>query len=444
MSEPELNVDIPNEADWPIQSIDSLCSLISRGTAPVYVDHSEVLAIGQRCVASTGFAPDFARPHSHRAMRNVLRPESGDVLLNSTGTGTIGRSVVFNSPGTFIVDGHVTVMRPRAELADSRWLNSVLRTPALQRHLERFCFAGSTNQLELSRTPLRVSRLPTPHIDDQRAMGLVIDTLDTAIHETEAIIAKLKAVKQGLLHDLLTRGIDANGELRPPQAEAPHLYKKTDQGWIPLGWDVRPLSEYTSSEITYGIVQAGPHVPNGVPYIRTGDMSGDSLVRESMLCTSQRIASSYARSEVRTGDIVMAIRATVGKVLPVPSDLDGANLTQGTAKVSPNARTDGIFLLWAIRHSRSQQAIQLEIKGTTFAEITLGALRQVPIAAPVEINEQREIGKRLTAIDMQLQNERQYLAKAHAEKSGLMDDLLTGRVRVTPLLAEAAQQSGSA
>lgn len=444
MSEPELNVDIPNEADWPIQSIDSLCSLISRGTAPVYVDHSEVLAIGQRCVASTGFAPDFARPHSHRAMRNVLRPESGDVLLNSTGTGTIGRSVVFNSPGTFIVDGHVTVMRPRAELADSRWLNSVLRTPALQRHLERFCFAGSTNQLELSRTPLRVSRLPTPHIDDQRAMGQVIDTLDTAIHETEAIIAKLKAVKQGLLHDLLARGIDANGELRPPQAEAPHLYKKTDQGWIPLGWDVRPLSEYTSSEITYGIVQAGPHVPNGVPYIRTGDMSGDSLVRESMLCTSQRIASSYARSEVRTGDIVMAIRATVGKVLPVPSDLDGANLTQGTAKVSPNARTDGIFLLWAIRHSRSQQAIQLEIKGTTFAEITLGALRQVPIAAPVEINEQREIGKRLTAIDMQLQSERQYLAKAHAEKSGLMDDLLTGRVRVTPLLAKAAQQSGSA
>jgi hypothetical protein len=61
----------------------------------------------------------------------------------------------------------------------------------------------------------------------------VLDTLDTAIHETEAIIAKLKAVKQGLLHDLLTRGIAANGELRPPQAEAPHLYKASPLGWIP-------------------------------------------------------------------------------------------------------------------------------------------------------------------------------------------------------------------
>lgn len=273
-----------------------------------------------------------------------------------------------------------------------------------------------------------------PAPEEQLLLAKILDHLDTAIHETEAIIAKLKAVKQGLLHDLLTRGIDANGELRPPQSEAPHLYKQSPLGWIPKEWDSKPLSEYAASEITYGIVQAGPHIPNGVPYIRTGDMSGDSLVRETMLCTSRRIANSYARSEVRTGDLVMAIRATVGKVLPVPSDLNGANLTQGTAKISPNICTDGNFLLWAIRHSRGQKAIQLEIKGTTFAEITLGALRQVPVAAPIDINEQRAIGERLTAVDKQLQSEQEFLAKMHREKSGLMDDLLTGRVRVTPLL----------
>ncbi|MCY1457024.1 hypothetical protein D9M71_742820 [compost metagenome] len=136
----------------------------------------------------------------------------------------------------------------------------------------------------------------------------------------------------------------------------------------------------------------------------------------------------------------MAIRATVGKVLPVPEDLGGANLTQGTARISPNSMTDGAFLLWAIRHSRAQQAIQLEIKGTTFAEITLGALRQVPIAAPMDLTEQREIAKRLTGIDESLRVEQEGLAKRISEKSGLMDDLLTGRVRVTPLL-ESVQQA---
>lgn len=286
----------------------------------------------------------------------------------------------------------------------------------------------------------QLGEIPIPKVSATEALKIceILDTLDTAIHETEAIIAKLKAVKQGLLHDLLTRGIDASGELRPPQAEEPNLYKESPLGWIPKEWGIKPLSEYTASEITYGIVQAGPHIPNGVPYIRTGDMSGDSLVRETMLCTSKRIANSYARSEVRTGDLVMAIRATVGKVLPVPNDLNGANLTQGTARISPNTLTDGNFLLWAIRHSRVQKAIQLEIKGTTFAEITLGALRQVPVAAPFDIEEQREIGRRLTVIDEQLQSEQAYFVKTHAEKSGLMDDLLTGRVRVTPLLEGSA------
>lgn len=291
----------------------------------------------------------------------------------------------------------------------------------------------------INKSDLLSLSLSLPPAGEWPQVSRILDTVDNAISATEAIVAKLKAVKQGLLHDLLTRGIDANGELRPRQAEAPHLYEQSPQGWVPAQWDVRSLSTHTASEITYGIVQAGAHVPNGVPYIRTGDMSGDALVRGSMLCTSRRIANSYARSEVRAGDIVMAIRATVGKVLPVPCELDGANLTQGTAKISPNDNTDRRFLLWAIRHSRTQQVIQREIKGTTFAEITLGALRQVPIVAPKRIDEQREIGKRLAAIDKQLQREQQYLAKCHSEKTGLMDDLLTGRVRVTSLLAQAQQ-----
>lgn len=292
----------------------------------------------------------------------------------------------------------------------------------------------------LSKAILEVVPIDLPPINEQQRIAHILDTLDTAIRETEALIDKLKAIKQGLLHDLLTRGIDANGQLRPPQSKAPQLYKESPLGWIPREWDVHPLTAYTASDITYGIVQAGPHIPGGVPYIRTGDMSGDAFARESMLCTSRRIANSYARSEVRAGEIVMAIRATVGKVLAVPDDLDGANLTQGTARISPNARTDGAFLLWAIRHSRAQKAIQLEIKGTTFAEISLGALRQVPIAAPINISEQLEIAKRLSAIDERLRVEQEGLAKRLSGKSGLMDDLLTGRVRVTPLL-ESMQQA---
>lgn len=451
MSEPELNVDIPNEAGWPIQSVDSLCSLISRGTAPVYVEHSEVLAIGQRCVTSTEFAPDFARPHSHRAMRNVLRPEFGDVLLNSTGTGTIGRSVVFNSPGTFIVDGHVTVMRPRAELADSRWLNSLLRTPALQRHLERFCFAGSTNQLELSRTPLRVSRLPTPHIDDQRAMGLVIDTLDTAIHETEAIIAKLKAVKQGLLHDLLTRGIDANGELRPPQSEAPHLYMKSPLGWITKEWEVAPLGELSESLVDgpFGSnLKTAHYVENpGVRVVRLQNILAGEYDDSERAFISERHAASLARNRVTGGDALIASLGDasypVGRSCCYPADLPDAINKADCFRFRSSPRCRNEFVMLSMNGAAARKQVRGYEQGVTMKRINLGNLRRVEIALP-SVPEQEAIAVRLETIQRQIEVTSLELQKLQFKKTGLMDELLTGRVRVTPLLAEAAQQQRSA
>jgi len=276
--------------------------------------------------------------------------------------------------------------------------------------------------------------VPLAPPEHQSKIAEILDTLDTAIRGTEAVVAKLKAMKQGLLHDLLTRGIDANGDLRPSQSEAPHLYKQTPLGWLPKEWEALPLSEYTQHDITYGIVQAGPHIEGGIPYVRTGDMSGDELVRETMLCTSKRIALSYHRSEVRSGELVIAIRATLGKVLPVPDDLDGANLTQGTARIAPKASVNATCLMWAIRHRRGQDAIMKEVKGSTFMEISLGALRQVLIGMPCLRDEQDKIDHRLSAQDAAILNEQKLLEKLRLQKIGLMDDLLTGRTSVTPLL----------
>ena len=132
----EVIVCLPNNAGWPVEPLADLCTVISRGSAPVYVDRSDILAIGQRCVTAGGFERSLARAHSSRATKGLLLAEAGDVLLNSTGTGTIGRSCVFDAGGTFIIDGHVTVLRPAPGKADGRWLNALLRTPWGQTFLE--------------------------------------------------------------------------------------------------------------------------------------------------------------------------------------------------------------------------------------------------------------------------------------------------------------------
>ena len=128
---------------------------------------------------------------------------------------------------------------------------------------------------------------PTPPPSEQAKIAEVLSTVDRAIEQTEALIAKQQRIKTGLMQDLLTRGIDEHGNLRSEQT---HEFKDSPLGRIPVEWDVKALDEIVDESITYGIVQAGPHVDGGVPYIRTGDMRGDEINVEKLLRTAPQVA----------------------------------------------------------------------------------------------------------------------------------------------------------
>lgn len=188
--------------------------------------------------------------------------------------------------------------------------------------------------------------------------------------------------------------LDEADELRRLRAQAdrsskaliPALFEEMfgDPVANPNAWPVRRL-EYVVAPgriVTYGIVQAGPNIPDGIPYIRTGDLKDGVIKVEGLLRTSRTIARSYSRSEVVAGDIVMSIRATVGTTAVVPDKLTGANLTQGTARISPGSETVTDYLLWFLRMPGPQTWIQSQVKGSTFREITLGNLRCLPVVLP--------------------------------------------------------------
>jgi type I restriction enzyme S subunit len=432
---PDHRLDIANAAGWPERSLGDVCELISRGTAPVYVEHSDVKAIGQRCVAPAGFDASKARPHSGQAMANVLRPAAGDVLLNSTGTGTIGRSCVFDGRGSFVVDGHVTTLRPSPGLLDGRWLNALLRSAWGQTHLERYCFSGSTNQVELNRLPLVGTRVPVPPLDEQRRSAEILDTFDTTIRQTEAIIEKLKQVKQGLLHDLLTRGIDANGELRPPQSQAPHLYKDSPLGWIPAEWQVELLDDVA--------VRGSGHTPSkSVPSYWNGGVRWVSLADSHRLdqifieatdkeISDLGIANSSAVKHT-AGTVVLSRDAGVGKSAVLGSEMA---VSQHFIAWRCSERLNNLFLYFKLQHMKPTfEAIAL---GSTVKTIGLDYFRKLRISVPAR-SEQDKAAEVMMAAEADVRSEQVELEKMRLLKSGLMDDLLTGRVRVTPLLAPSA------
>jgi type I restriction enzyme S subunit len=263
---------------------------------------------------------------------------------------------------------------------------------------------------------------------EQTCIAEILSTADEAITHIEALIAKYQRIKTGLMQDLLTKGIDKNGNIRSKET---HRFVVKNGIEVPEEWEVDSLKNITRSTITYGIVQAGPDVEGGTPYIRTGDMSGDVLSDNGLLRTSFEIASKFKRSQVEEGDIVFALRATIGKVLIVPKELSGANLTQGTARIAPNLNIiSNLYLLWTMRMSYfTNQILQIQ-KGTTFFEITLGELRQMIVTYPRNIEEQARIINTIERQESTILNLKYNLNKLQSLKTGLMQDLLSGKVKI--------------
>ena len=206
-------------------------------------------------------------------------------------------------------------------------------------------------------------------------------------------------------------------------------YKQTDFGVIPEDWTVAELRHVCNEPITYGIVQCGPHVDNGVPYIRVSDMDARELDVTRMLRTSTTIAARFGRSTVREADIVYALRGTLGEVRQVGESVAGANLTQGTARLSPKAAVNSAYLLWAMRSQRLLRQAELEAKGTTFREITLADLRRIKVPLP-PAREQEAIAEALSDADALIESVEQLLAKKRQIKQGAMQELLTGTKRL--------------
>ncbi|WP_080414679.1 restriction endonuclease subunit S [Burkholderia ubonensis] len=314
------------------------------------------------------------------------------------------------------------------------------QSPALRR------VAQGTTFEAINKSDLLSLSIKLPPKDERLYIAEIFDTLDTVIQETEASITKLKAVKQGLLHDLLTRGIDANGELRPPRAEAPQLYKESPLGEIPREWDVTTL-ESVSSMVTSGSRDwARFYADSGALFVRIGNLTRDhvNFRYDSTVFVRPPRNADGQRTRLEPGDILISITADLGIVGVVPDGIGEAYINQHIALVRPNlAVVNSRFVGHYLASSVAQTYISKLNDAGAKAGLNLPTVRGLVTVKPKRV-EQDLIAARLDEIDNRIQNAEAESAKLRELKAGLIDDLLTGRVRVTRLLDEAEPQGGSA
>ncbi|MBS0989340.1 restriction endonuclease subunit S [Acetobacter okinawensis] len=284
--------------------------------------------------------------------------------------------------------------------------------------------------------------VPLAPPERQSKIAEILDTLDAAIRGTEAAVAKLKAMKQGLLHDLLTRGIDANGDLRPSQSEVPHLYKQTPLGWLPKEWDVCAMQDLLAS--VDPAMRSGPFgsallkeelVSKGIPFLGIDNVFVERFDRNYKRFVTPGKFLQLHRYAVRPDDLMITIMGTVGRCCLVPDDVGEALSSKHTWTISLDQTKYSPYLAmlqvnysdWVLRHfSKDQQ-------GGTMSAIRSETIRSTQLPVPPR-DEQESIEAILSELSVRLSEEETILKKYSLQKIGLMDDLLTGRTSVTPLL----------
>ena len=192
-------------------------------------------------------------------------------------------------------------------------------------------------------------------------------------------------------------------------------------------WLRQQLDAITSKKISYGIVQAGEHVPDGMPYIKSQDLN-QPLALDSLQRTSEEIARKYRRSEVEPGDIVFSLRGNIGVCQIVPASIPEANLTQGTARIAV-ADYDNRLVAQTLQTLDVVRQIEACAKGSTFREISLEALRKITVALAPTFPEQQKIAAFLTAVDGRIEQLSRKKALLEAIKKGVMQQLFTQTLR---------------
>jgi type I restriction enzyme S subunit len=194
---------------------------------------------------------------------------------------------------------------------------------------------------------------------------------------------------------------------------------------LPSTWRLTEMRSVVCPDrpITYGILKPGPETPDGILYVRVADFPNDRLNLETIRRTTKEIEKTFARARLRAGDILLSIRGTVGRVCVVPPELENANITQDTARLSVQPALNAGFVKWFLRAAPTQKRMQKAVKGVAVRGINIGDVRALQMPVP-PLPEQQEIVRRVEGLFALADQLQERLAKARGQVDKLTPSLL--------------------
>lgn len=291
---------------------------------------------------------------------------------------------------------------------------------------------GSTMR-HVKRSDLGKFKVKIPPLPVQRKIAHILSTVDRQIEKTEQLIRKYEMVKEGMMQDLFTRGIDLKtGKLRPTYDEAPGLYKESELGWIPKEWEVKRLGE--AGEFKNGLNKDKESFGYGTPFVNIIDAFPEVI----NMATLGRVNVNNSEKEtyrLLTGDIIF-VRSSVKP--------DGVGYNTLFLDGNETIIYCGFMIRYRL-HDKRNYIPEFYNNYFRFLEFRRTLIRISTVSANTNVNqenlkmllaikpilkEQMEILLKIQTAQRKVELEKHMLSQYHFLKFGLMQDLLTGKISV--------------
>ena len=415
---------VPEE--WEIKSLYMLADKIMVGIASAathaYRNRGVVMFRNQNI--KRGFLDDsdvlFIAEEYEETYRNK-RLKSGDLLTARTGY-----------PGTTcIVPEHyegaqsftTLITRPRRDSVHPAYLCSFINSEAGQRYFDQNQIGGGQKNVNAGSLKFLPIPLP-PTLAEQEAIATALSDADAWIESLEQLIAKKRQIKQGAMQELLT------GKRRLPGFEVKRGYKQTEVGVIPEDWQLKRLRDISPSQSVGLVINPSTYFDEKgtIPILVGSQIKENRILWESAKRITVESNNRLPASRLSAGDLVMVRVGDPGVVSVVPHHLDGCNCASMMI-VRQHKSFNSLWLCYVMNSRGGRQQVEDVQYGTAQKQFNISDAINFQYAVPT-LAEQEAIATTLSDMDTEIAMLETKLAKARQIKQGMMQELLTGRIRL--------------
>jgi len=325
--------------------------------------------------------------------------KKGDVFLNISGA-SIGRSSY--ATGILVggnVNQHVCIIRTKNNL-DPKYLNKVLLSPIGQSQIDSFQSGGNREGLNIGQ--IKTFLVPIPPLKEQEAIAEVLSDTDKLITALEKRIAKKRLIKQGAMQTLLTPKDD---------------------------WEVKKIKDIVSTPVTDGPHLTPKFQTTGIPFLSVNNLVDNKVDLSDLRYISKEDDKIFSmKCKPQKGDLLFGKAASVGKIAIVEEDID-FNIWSPIALIRLNKENDPKFVYYFFQTNKVLVQISYFTNASSQGNVGMGDIEKIELALPT-ITEQTRIATILSDMDNEIDALEKKLSKTKELKQGLMQQLLTGKIRL--------------